>query len=67
VGATPERLNKQDELFGEHGRHLPEDWFPVSRATALDRAARLIVLSGRFVLQNLGEASPAILFIDQID
>jgi hypothetical protein len=60
---APQRLHQQNELFGEHGRILPQK-------SALQFSAAqgaITILCRGVVLAHLGEASPAIGAINQTE
>jgi hypothetical protein len=61
---APQRLDQQNELFGEHGRILPENQLCNLRRRGM---APFTILSHGVVLAHLGEASLAIGAIDRTE
>jgi hypothetical protein len=61
---APQCLNQQNELFGEHGRILPENQLCNLRRRGM---APFTILSHGVILAHLGEASLAIGAIDQTE
>jgi hypothetical protein len=63
IGSAPDRLNKQEKLFGEHESELLQ----IDCAFWRHQMARLTALSCRSPLPHLKQASLAIFSINQID